>query len=87
MNELATDSSGHLQKIIGQHVYLGQAFQITPEGDGRMTFHITICLTSCATRICSFPRRKFQGVLPPLKIHSYNRTENAGKKDDADPEK
>ena len=46
MDELATDTSGHRRKIVGCANHLGRLFQLTPEGDGRMPFHITICLTT-----------------------------------------
>lgn len=87
MDELATDSTGHRQKIIGQFGSLGRAFHITPEGDVKMPFHITICLTFCETGIYSFLSSKVEGAPPPLVIHSNSRTENSGKKDNVDPEK
>ena len=46
MDELATDTSNHRRKIVGSATRLGRMFQLTPEGDGRMPFHITICLTT-----------------------------------------
>ena len=46
MDELATDTSNHRRKIVGSVTRLGRMFQLTPEGDGRMPFHITICLTT-----------------------------------------
>ena len=49
MDEIATDTSKHRRKIIGNVSKLGRIFQLTPEGDGRMPFHITICLTTTAT--------------------------------------
>ena len=33
MDELATDTSGHRRKIIGNSTHLGRLFQLTPEGD------------------------------------------------------
>ena len=87
MDEIAIDSSGHPQQIVGQYGSLGQAFQITLEGEVRMPFHITICISSCAIGIYSFPSGKVKGALPPLIIHSDNWKENTGEKDNVDPKK
>lgn len=51
MDKLATDTSGHNQKIIGHHRSPWRAFKTTPEGVNRILFHVTICLRSCSTRL------------------------------------
>jgi len=47
MDELATDTMKHKQKVIGDKNRT-RTFIITPEGDGKMNHHVTVCLTSCA---------------------------------------
>jgi len=46
MDELATDTTQHKQKVIGDKQNKARTFIITPKGDGKMNHHITVCLTS-----------------------------------------
>ena len=48
-DEVATNTYDHRRKIIETSSILGRAFQITPSWDGRMSFHITSMITSCAS--------------------------------------
>jgi len=52
MDELATDTTQHKQKVIGDKQNRSRTFIITPEGDGKMNHHVTICLTSRANGMC-----------------------------------
>ena len=48
MDELAMDTMQHTQKVIGDEQNMSRTFIITPEGDGKMNHHVTMCLKSCA---------------------------------------
>ena len=56
--------------MLGMITEFGRAFQITPGGDGRMPFHITLALTSCATGIYCTPVDGIEGAPPPMIIHA-----------------
>ena len=89
IDELATESTIHYQKIIGQFGSFRRAFQITPEGDSRMPFHTTIYLSFCATEIYSFPSGKVKGA--PSRLITYNTLQQLDRKcrgkDNVHPEK
>jgi len=44
MDELAMDTTKHKQKVLGDKQNRSRTFIITPEGDGKMNHHITVCL-------------------------------------------
>jgi len=48
MDKLAMDTMQHKQKVIGDKQNKSRTFMITPEGDGKMNHHVTVCLTSRA---------------------------------------
>jgi len=52
MDELATDTTKHKQKVIGDKQNRARTFIITPEGDGKMNHHVTVCLTLRADGTC-----------------------------------
>jgi len=52
MDELATDTTKHKQKVLGDKQNRSRTFIITPEGDGKMNHHVTVCLTSRADGMC-----------------------------------
>ncbi len=45
MDKLAMDTTQHKQKVIGDKHNKSRTFMITPEGDGKMNHHVTVCLT------------------------------------------
>ena len=70
MDEVATNTYDHRWKVLGMVSDMGRVFQITPGGDGRMPFHITLALTSCASGIYSIPIDGIDGAPPPMIIHA-----------------
>jgi hypothetical protein len=48
MDEVANDTTKHRAKVIADAIDFVRVFQITPEGDGKMSGHITIALTTRA---------------------------------------
>ena len=48
MDECALDTTRTTKKVICSKEELDRLFQITPEGDGKMSIHISIALTSRA---------------------------------------
>ena len=48
MDEVGTDTTKRMGKILVLSDYLGPLFQVTPEGDNKMNHHITLCLTTRA---------------------------------------
>ena len=71
MDEVATNTYDHMRMTIGSATDFGRAFQITPGGDGRMPFHITLALTSCGNGIYNVPIDGISsGAPPPMIIHA-----------------
>ena len=81
-DEVATNTYDHRRKIIGIASKLGRAFQITPGGDGRMPFHITSMITSCASGKFKVPIEGIDGAPPPMIIHACSASPE--KKDPGD---
>jgi hypothetical protein len=48
MDEVSNDTTKHRKKIIADNSSAARVFTITPEGDGKMDKHITMCITSRA---------------------------------------
>jgi hypothetical protein len=48
MDEVSNDTTKHRSRIIADALYMVRRFQLTPEGDGRMNMHITVCITTRA---------------------------------------
>ena len=48
MDEVAVDTTQHRNKVICSKEYAKRCFSITPEGDGKMNFHVSIALTTRA---------------------------------------
>jgi hypothetical protein len=48
MDEVGTDTTKRMGKILVPAELLGPLFQITPEGDNKMNHHITLCITTRA---------------------------------------
>jgi hypothetical protein len=48
MDEVSNDTTKHRSKIIADALSMVRKFQLTPEGDGRMNMHITVCITTRA---------------------------------------
>ena len=69
-DEVATNTYDHRRKVIASATEMGRVFQITPGGDGRMPFHITSMITSCATGHYKVPIQGFEGAPPPMIIHA-----------------
>ena len=46
MDEVATNTHDHRKKVVGDNAHLGRLFQLMHCGDGKMPFHITLCITS-----------------------------------------
>ena len=69
-DKVATNTYDHRRKVIGSVTQMGRVFQITPGGDGRMPFHITSMLTSCASGQYKVPIEGYEGAPPPMIIHS-----------------
>ena len=70
MDEVATNTYDHRRKVLGMVSGMGRVFKITPGGDGRMPFHVTLALTSCASGIYSIPINGIDGAPPPMIIHA-----------------
>ena len=70
MDEVATNTYDHRWKVLGMVSDMDRVFQTTPGGDGRMPFHITLALTSCASGIYSIPIDGIDGATPPMSIHA-----------------
>ena len=68
MDEVSTETSKHLKKIIGSKDNLGRAFQITPKGDGQMSFYITMYVSTCADGLYKVLIEKLEGAPPPMII-------------------
>ena len=70
MAEVGTDTTKHRSKLIADATLLRQVFQLTPEGDGKMSMHITACITTCGNgRYCT-PKDGISGAPGPLLIHT-----------------
>jgi len=52
MDELATDTTKHKQKVLGDKQNRSRTFIIIPEGDGKMNHHVTVCLMLRADGMC-----------------------------------
>ena len=65
-----TNTYEHRKKTIGDAAEFGRAFQITPGGDGRMPFHVTSIITSCASVNYKVPIECIGGAPPPMIIHA-----------------
>jgi hypothetical protein len=48
MDEVGTDTTKRMGKILVPSTHEGPVFQVTPEGDNKMNRHITLCLTTRA---------------------------------------
>ena len=48
MDEVGTDTTKHRGKILCSSLDSMRNYTITPEGDGKMNMHLTVCLTSRA---------------------------------------
>ena len=69
-DECATNTYNHRKRTIGDAKEFGRAFQITPGGDGRLPFHITSMITSCASGNYKVPIEGIDGAPPPMIIHA-----------------
>ena len=75
MNEVATETSKHHKKIIGSKGNLSHAFQITPKGDRRILFHITMCVLRCTDSLYKVPIKKLEAPPPPPVIIHLERND------------
>ena len=48
MDEVAVDTIQHRNKVICSKEFAKRCFSVTPEGDGKMNFHVSIALTTRA---------------------------------------
>ena len=48
MDEVAVDTTQHRNKVICSKEFAKRCFSVTPEGDGKMNFHVSIALTTRA---------------------------------------
>ena len=46
MDEVATNTHDHRNKVVGDNTHLGRLFQLMQCRDGKIPFHITLCITS-----------------------------------------
>ena len=81
MDELAANPQEHRRPILAPKDLHSQLrhWQVSPEGDGRMALHISICLTTCAAGGFCIPSRGIDGAPPPFLIIS-----DANAKDDVE---
>lgn len=69
MDELASDTTKHRNKVAADSTSDLRTFTITPEGD-RMPFHVTICLTTRADGQYVSDGGVKEGAPPPVIIHA-----------------
>ena len=68
MDEVGTDTTKHRSKLIADATLLRCVFQLTPEGDGKMSMHITACITTCGNGRYCIPKDGISGAPAPLLI-------------------
>ena len=68
MDEVGTDTTKHRSKLIADATLLRRVFQLTPEGDSKMSMHITACITTCGNGRYCIPKDGISGAPAPLLI-------------------
>ena len=70
MDKVSTNTYDHRWMTIGTTTDFRRTFQITPGGDGQMSFHIYLALTSFANVIYSVLIDGVSGAPLPMIIHA-----------------
>jgi hypothetical protein len=70
MDEVGADTTKHRKKVIADKVAdWARVFQVTPEGDGKMNMHVTLCITTCGNGMFADKENKILGACAPVVIH------------------
>jgi hypothetical protein len=70
MDELGTDTTKDRSKVLADAKTIARAFQVNPEGDGKMNMHCTACITTRADGMYFDSENLMEGVCAPLLIHT-----------------
>ena len=70
MDEAATDTTKHRSKVIADALSMVCSFAITPEDNGKINMHISVCLTTHADGIFHDSLHEVEGACGPLIIHT-----------------
>jgi hypothetical protein len=70
MDEVGADTTKHRKKVIADKVAdWARVFQVTPEGDGKMNIHVTLCITTCGNGRFADVKNRIEGACAPVIIH------------------
>jgi hypothetical protein len=70
MDEVGADTTKHRKNVIADKVAdWARIFQVTPEGDGKMNMHVTLCITTCGNGLFADTKNKILGACAPVIIH------------------
>jgi hypothetical protein len=58
-----------------------RVFQVTPEGDGKMNIHVTLCITTCGNGLFQDTENSLPGACAPVIIHC-DKTKTKEKEDE-----
>jgi hypothetical protein len=82
MDEVGADTTKHRKKVIADKIAdWARVFQVTPEGDGKMNMHVTICVTTCGNGMFADKENNVLGACAPVIIHC-DRTKTKEKEDE-----
>jgi hypothetical protein len=74
MDEVGADTTKHRKNVIADKVAdWARIFQVTPEGDGKMNMHVTLCITTCGNGLFADTENKILGACAPVIIHCDNQ--------------
>jgi hypothetical protein len=70
MDKVGADTTKHRKKVIADKVAdWARIFQVTPEGDGKMNIHVTLCITTCGNGRFADVENRIVGACAPVIIH------------------
>jgi hypothetical protein len=80
IDEVGNDTTKHRSKIVADKMnIMAQMFQRTPEGDGKMSMHVTACITTCANGRYEDKKNEIHGACGPLLIHIHSTSKTKEK--------
>ena len=82
MDKAATDTTKHRSRVIADALSMVRQFSVTPEGDGKMNMHITVCLTTRVGGIFQDMANAVEGACGPLLIHTDKSKTKQKEKDE-----
>jgi hypothetical protein len=82
MDEVGADTTKHRKKVIADRLDTrARVFQVTPEGDGKMNIHVTLCITTCGNGLFQDTENSLPGACAPVIIHC-DKTKTKEKEDE-----